>query len=104
MAGRRTEKVVLRIANYLRMAIDYCLDCKSNNIIADSQIPICQAVLEEGYAARGEICANRSTLVQVLADISSRRRYREYSVPRGLLCGGGMRTPRFALRTRVRPL
>ena len=36
---------------------------------------------EEGYAARGENCANRSTLVRILANISPRRRYREYSVP-----------------------
>ena len=48
MAGRQTEKVVLRIANYLRMAIDYCLDCKSNNIIADSQIPICRKAWKRG--------------------------------------------------------
>ena len=40
--------MVLRIANYLRMAIDYCLDCKSNNIIADSQISICRKAWKRG--------------------------------------------------------
>ena len=44
--------MVLRIANYLRMAIDYCLDCKSNNIIADSQIPICRAELNTQRAGK----------------------------------------------------
>ena len=34
------------------MAIDYCLDCKSNNIIADSQIPICRAELNTQRAGK----------------------------------------------------
>ena len=58
---------------------------------------------------RGMLLGARSVLIvplqyKIQADISSRRRYREESVPRGLLCACGMRTPRFALRTRVRPL
>ena len=59
---------------------------------------------KEGYAARGEICANRSAWVRIIANIASRRRYREYYAPRDILCGGGMRTPRLALRAGVRPL
>ena len=51
-------------------------------------------VLEEGYAARSKVCKNRSASVQIKAHIASRRRYREYSVPHGMLCACGMRTPR----------
>ena len=47
---------------------------------------------------RGMLLGARSVLIvplqyKIQSDISSRRRYREESVPRGMLCAGGMRTP-----------
>ena len=53
---------------------------------------------------RGMLLGARSVLIvplqyKIQSDISSRRRYREESVPHGMLCAGGMRTPVPPLQT-----